>query len=136
MCETLDTRNDIINNPGYLCFRLFLEISFSYFLQFKLERHVNRLKTLEKNLVPVYPEYAKAIASAYLGLDDYHSCIEILERSKNKLKNDAEIYYKLGIAYLKLGDIKKAEIQLEKTLKLLPGHIATINYLKTINQAQ
>ncbi len=131
LCQLL--KDDLsIFNPGYLCYRLFLETTAAYFIRFKLAKYLESMIIAAKDIERAYPEYLKSIGSAYLANEDYHAAILVLEEALKGCDFDAEIFYKLAQCYMLTNDYAKAKESFKRTLKFLPNHISTLKYLKNI----
>jgi tetratricopeptide (TPR) repeat protein len=122
-----------IANPGYLCFRLFAELTIAYFIRFNLKDYLNIMLGVADDLMKYYPEYNKAIGSAFLSCGKYYEALEIFNTDIRKSPNDAESYFKLAQVHLALNNKKFARKNFENTLKFLPGHIASQKYLKILS---
>lgn len=131
LCQLLKDEISIFN-PGYLCYRLFLETTATYFIRFKLNEYLESLIIASKDIEPVFPEYLKCLGSAYLACKDYPAAILILEEALKGCDFDAEIFYKLAQCYMLINDYAKAEENFKRTLKFLPNHISTLKYLGNI----
>ena len=134
LCQLLKDNRSIFN-PGYLCFRLFLESTLTYLIRFKIEDYLMVLEDAAYDIQDVFPEYVKSIGSAYLSNKKYYLAIDNFEEAKRYCHYDAEVYYKLAQAYMLVGDTKVAKANFNKTLEYLPGHIASLRYLDKINSS-
>lgn len=53
---------------------------------------------------------------------NYEGAIEVLERAVEEHSKEASLYFNLGLNYLEVGNIKKAQLQFAKTIELEPSH--------------
>ncbi len=131
LCQLLKDSKSIFN-PGYLCFRLFLEVTITYLIRFNIKDYLRIMEESARDIEDVFPEYQKAIGSSYLSNKKYYTAIEVFETAKKHYSYDAEIYYKLAQCYMLIGDNKYARKNFNDTLKYLPNHISTLKYLEKI----
>jgi Tfp pilus assembly protein PilF len=73
----------------------------------------------------VRADFKKAVAM--LENEEYERGLRLLTRISERSEKSIAPYINLGIAYQKTGDMKKAELSLEKALKLNPNHPAANN---------
>jgi Flp pilus assembly protein TadD len=67
---------------------------------------------------PDKPEALAALGQLYLQLNDVEKARTILEKAVEKLPNNAQNHYQLGLAYRKLNLMDKAREQMEIFQKL------------------
>ena len=135
LCQVLKDSRSIFN-PGYLCFRLFLEVTLTYLIRFNIKDYLRIMEEASYDIQEVFPEYLKAIGSSYLSNKKYYTAIETLETAKKQYNYDAEVYYKLAQCYMLIGDNKHAKKNFDLTLKYLPNHISTLKYLEKIKNQE
>lgn len=133
LCKFFDDKNPSIELPGFLCTRLFAESTFGYFIRFGLNDYLKEFIKHSKQIEVFFPELRKYIGSAYLSCDKYDKSIEILNQALKDHSNDSEIYFKLAQDYMHLNRTNKAIENFQKTLQLLPGHIASIKFLERLS---
>jgi tetratricopeptide (TPR) repeat protein len=132
LCEFFDPKQERISNPGFLTFRISLEATSWYMLKNGLESELERLLNEYKNIEGLFPEFRKYIGSAYISVGNLDKGIEILQNARKSYPQDAEIYFKLAQAYKKQNKKELAIKYFKKTLKLLPGHLASESLLQEI----
>lgn len=135
LSELYNPNTERISNPGFLTFRISLEATTWYMLKNEMEKEVEELLKHHKNIEEIFPEFRKYIGSAYIAAGKIEDGIKILQTAKKTYPQDAEIYFKLAQAYKKLNKKELAVKYFKKTLKLLPGHLASQAHLKEITDS-
>lgn len=132
LCQILDLSNDKFDLPGFLSIRLFLESTVTYFMIFNLDDYLETFIKNSPQIENYFPEFRKYIGSAYLSLGQYQKSIEILGAALKSYPEDSEIYFKLAQNYMLLEQKEEAIKNFNKTLNLLPEHIASLKYLEKL----
>jgi tetratricopeptide (TPR) repeat protein len=85
-------------------------------------RHVDAAREyrLAFEYEPRQPIWALAAAGIYWRLEDWHAVIELLEQVKGLTPDSAEVWYKLGVARMRMGHLEAADEALQRAAKLAP----------------
>ena len=78
------------------------------------------LATMIRSNEPINPTYADTLGWAYYKKGVYRSARALFEEAVEKMPNNAEAHYHLGLAYRKLAETSKAEDELKIVLQLDP----------------
>lgn len=132
LCDYLDDTVRSTNFPGAISFRAFCESTIGYFIQNKLDEYIRLFLSNYREIEKFNPELRKFVGSAYLGLGYYTKSIQIFEEARRDHLKDSELCFKMAQSYMLLNQHQKAVENFRQTLKLLPGHIASIQYLKKL----
>lgn len=110
-----------IPSPGYLTFRLYFEMTFSYFLHYELHDYIQRFLDYRNQLINSYPEIIKDIGSAHLARQEYKQALTYLTEAQNHCFEDAGIHFKSAMAHMALNETSQARESLLIVRKMLPG---------------
>ncbi len=73
---------------------------------------------------PRQPIWALAAAGMYWRLEDWHAIIELLEQVRRLTPDNAEVWYALGVARMRMGHLEAADEALQRAVKLAPDEQA------------
>jgi tetratricopeptide (TPR) repeat protein len=76
-----------------------------------------------RNSLPDSPITADTLAWAYIKKRTYGSAIDLLKKALTQMPNNPDLYYHLGVVYLRKGNAAAAATQFRQVLKLDPGYV-------------
>jgi tetratricopeptide (TPR) repeat protein len=95
------------------------------------KRHQKAIQVLEKalSLNNERPELYLMLASIYENLQEYDRAINLIKEGLNKLEDDIELLFRLGMLLDKTGDKVSCLDQMQRILEINPDHADSLNYV-------
>ena len=130
LCQLFET--EITTTPTYLQIRSFLERDFSAFLNYKLEKLIQKIIDVSEYLFEINPEVNKILAKCFLNYKYFEYSKIFLERAFDFTTEDAELYYLSAKYFLSQNEITEAKNSLNKAIYLQNNYIPAIELLEML----
>lgn len=103
----------------YFIDRRFIGLTPSIIRPFKVSRNIAKLRN-ELRLNPHNTSSKLELARLLIEKKKYQEAIELLEQTRNRMEDSADLHAELGLCYLKTGNLKQGEAMMNRALELNP----------------